>query len=427
MKIQIAKGVQDIPPEEKIVKNQVVDTLREIFELYGFAPLETPILERYENLAAKFAAGEASDALKETFGLKDQGKRKLGLRFDLTVPLSRYVAMNPMLKMPFKRYELGVVFRDGPIKIGRYRQFTQMDIDTIGTKSMLADAEIMAAVQEVFNKLKLDIVIKYNNRKLLNGILEQAGIKKKEEAIISIDKLDKIGKEGVTKELVGRGYSKKQTDLVFSLISNNTTLKQLQNKITSEEGKEGLAELEELSNYLREMKVTKAKFDISLARGLAYYTGTAFEVFLKKGKVTSSLAGGGRYDEMIGGFLGGGREVPAVGISFGVATVMDALKEKEKFTQKTPAQVFVIPIKTVKESLGIVQQLRESKINCSFDLTGKGISKNLQYASTLGIPYVLFVGERELEKGKVKLRDMETGDEWLLSVKKVVEKLNGSR
>jgi len=332
-----------------------------------------------------------------------------------------------MLKMPFKRYELGVVFRDGPIKIGRYRQFTQMDIDTIGTKSMLADAEIMAAVQEVFNKLKLDIVIKYNNRKLLNGILEQAGIKKKEEAIISIDKLDKIGKEGVTKELVGRGYSKKQTDLVFSLISNNTTLKQLQNKITSEEGKEGLAELEELSNYLREMKVTKAKFDISLARGLAYYTGTAFEVFLKKGKVTSSLAGGGRYDEMIGGFLGGGREVPAVGISFGVATVMDALKEKEKFTQKTPAQVFVIPIKTVKESLGIVQQLRESKINCSFDLTGKGISKNLQYASTLGIPYVLFVGERELEKGKVKLRDMETGDEWLLSVKKVVEKLNGSR
>ena len=160
MKLLTARGVQDSPPEEKIIKNKVVDTLREVFQLYGFAPLETPIIERYETLTAKFAAGEASDALKETFTLTDQGKRDLGLRFDLTVPLARFVAMNPTLKMPFKRFEMGSVFRDGPIKAGRVRQFWQCDVDTIGSKSMLADAEIIAIMSTGFNKLKLDTIIK---------------------------------------------------------------------------------------------------------------------------------------------------------------------------------------------------------------------------------------------------------------------------
>ena len=182
MKLQTAKGVQDVPPEEKIVKNKVVSALQETFEAYGFAPLETPLLERYETLASKFAAGEASDALKETFKLTDQGKRNLGLRFDLTVPLARFVAMNPTMKMPFKRYELGPVFRDGPIRAGRVRQFWQCDVDTIGSKSMLAEAEILALVQKAFRKLNLDVVVKVNNRKLLNGILNQVRIKNKEEA-----------------------------------------------------------------------------------------------------------------------------------------------------------------------------------------------------------------------------------------------------
>jgi|SRR3989339_98660 len=423
MELQTAKGVRDIPSEEKIVKNKVVDTLKEVFEKYGFSPLETPILERYENLAAKFAAGEESDALKETFQLTDQGKRKLGLRFDLTVPLSRYIAMNPQLKMPFKRYEMGIVFRDGPIKIGRYREFTQMDIDTIGTNSMLADAEILATVQESFKQLKLDIIIKINNRKLLNGVLKQAGIKESEEAIIAIDKLDKIGKEGVVKELTERGYKNQQIETVFSLIKEGITLKQLNGKITDIEGKEGLVELEELFNYLTEMNVSQAVFDISLARGLAYYTGTAFEVFLKERAITSSLAGGGRYDKMIGGFAGGNREVPAVGISFGVATIMDALILKDKQIRKTVAQVYVIPIRTLTASLKIVQQLREKGIKADFDLTQRGMSKNLDYASALGIPYVLIIGEKELKEKKVLLRDMSSGEQNLLTINEVVSKL----
>ena len=424
MKIQLAKGVKDTPPEEKIVKNQVVDTLQKVFENYGFAPLETPLIERYETLAAKFAAGDASDALTEIFQLTDQGKRKLALRFDLTVPLSRFVAMNPTLKMPFKRYQVGRVFRDGPIKLGRYREFWQMDIDTVGTSSMLADAEIIAMAASCFNKLKLDVKIKVNNRKLLNGILEQAGIKKnKEDAIISIDKLDKIGNEGVKKELVEKGFSESSIAKMFSMIKEGITLEGLNNKITTEVGKEGLQELEELFNYLKQMGVKTAKFDVSLARGLAYYTGTVFEVFLNKGTITSSLAGGGRYDEMIGQFLGGGRIIPAVGISFGIAPIMDTLNELNPEVKKTPAQVYVIPMGTIKESLAIASKLREAGISVDFSLGKKGMSKNLEYANALNIPYVIILGEDELSKNKILLRDMKTGDQKLLTVEQIIKKL----
>jgi len=423
MKIQIARGVQDTFPEEKIIKNQVVDTLREIFELYGFAPLETPTLERYETLAAKFAAGESSDALKEIFKLTDQGKRKLALRFDLTVPLSRFVAMNPNLKLPFKRYEVGSVFRDGPIKLGRYREFWQMDIDTIGTNSMLADAEIVAMTETIFKKLKFNVVIKINNRKLLNGILNQAGIKNKESAIIAIDKLDKIGVEGVTAEMLEKGYKKEQIKKVFTLIQKDISLTQLKKTITDPEGIEGLQELAELFDYLKQMNISTALFDISLARGLAYYTGTVFEVFLKKGPIKSSLAGGGRYDKMIGNFIGKSREVPAMGISFGIAPIIDVLKSTKKNIVKTPAKVYVLPLNTTKQSLSIAQQLRNEGISTDFALSKKGMSKNLQYANTLGIPYVVIIGEKEITQNKVLLRDMQTGDQQLLTVKEVIKKL----
>ena len=422
MELQTAKGVRDIPPEEKILINEVMETIRNVFELSGFAPLETPILERYGTLAAKFAAGEASDALKETFKLKDQGGRDLGLRFDLTVPLARYVAMNPTLKMPFKRYEMGIVFRDGPIKAGRVRQFWQCDADVVGSSSLIAEAELLNLFQRVFTKLGLSIVIKVNNRKILNGILAQAGVQDREKAIVAIDKLDKIGKEGVTKELEQRGCSVKQVKEIFSLVKNGVSLKDLRKNLANEEGKQGIAELEELFSYLKILKVSSAVFDVSLARGLAYYTGAVFEVFLKKGTITSSLGSGGRWDTMIGGFIGGGRVVPAVGVSFGLVPIAEALKEKKTMGRKTPSTILVLSINTMKESLIVAQELRESGISTDFAL-GKGVSKNLEYASTLGIPYVVIIGEDELKKKKVLLRDMSAGTEQLLTVKDVVKKL----
>src|SRR3989344_2803388 len=425
MDLQTAKGVKDVPPEEKSVKNKVVNTLIEVFEVYGFAPLETPLLERYETLAAKFTAGEESDALKETFSLLDQGQRKLGLRFDLTVPLGRFMAMNPNLKMPFKRYEIGPVFRDGPIKLGRYREFWQCDIDVIGSNSMLAEAEILAVVQSVFEKLKVDVIIKVNNRKLLNGILEQNGINEKEQAIISIDKLDKIGEKGVIDELQQKGCKEKQVKDVLNLIKENK-VSELKKKVTNPEGLQGIQELEELFGYLKTMGVQKVQFSASLARGLAYYTGTVYEAFEKKGTISSSLAGGGRWDNMIGKFLEKNEIVPAVGVAFGLEPIMDLLKLQNKIEMKrTPAQVYVLPINTIKESLEVVQELRAAGIKSDFCLGKKGVSKNLEYASALGIPYVIIIGEDELKKNKVLLRDMISGTEQLLAVKDVVKKIRG--
>jgi len=184
-----------------------------------------------------------------------------------------------------------------------------------------------------------------------------------------------------------------------------------------------LQELEEVFDYLKQMGVKKAVFDVSLARGLAYYTGTVFEVFLNKGKITSSLAGGGRYDEMIGQFLGGGRVIPAVGISFGIAPIMDTINELNKEIKKTPAQVYVVPMGTIKESLAIASKLREAGLSVDFSLGKKGMSKNLQYANSLNIPYVIILGENELSKNKVLLRDMKTGDQKLLTVEQTIKKL----
>ena len=423
MNLQNAKGTQDVPPEEKALKNQLAESLQKIFSLYGFYPLETPLIERYETLAAKFAAGEASDALKEIFKLKDQGDRDLGLRFDLTVPLARYIAMNPNLKMPFKRYEIGPVFRDGPIKAGRMRQFWQCDFDIIGSSSMVADAECLALFENGFDQLGIDVIIKVNNRKLLNGILEQVGITDKETTIVSIDKLDKIGEKGVTEELKTRGLNSKQIKAILTLINPQTSLQTLKEEITAEEGIEGLKELSELFQYIEKMNLKKIKFEASLARGLAYYTGTVFEVYAKESKITSSLGSGGRWDNMIGNFMGGNRVIPAVGGSFGLVPIVETLKEKGKISSGNLTKAYVIPINTINESLIIVQELRSSGIPAEISLGKKGVSKNLEFASSLKIPYVLILGEEELKKDKVLLRDMVSGTETLLSTKDIIKKL----
>ncbi|MBS3103033.1 histidine--tRNA ligase, partial [Candidatus Woesearchaeota archaeon] len=408
MNLQLPKGTRDLKPEEMIARNKVIGTLREIFEVYGFSPLETPVLEKYDILAAKYAGG--SEILKETFKLKDQGKRDLGLRYDLTVPLSRFIGMNPNTKMPFKRYQIGEVFRDGPVESARYRQFTQCDVDIVGCREMTADAEIIALISRAFEKLGLDCVIKINSRKLLNDLLKYCKVpnNKIEDVIIIIDKLDKIGIEEVKKEL-SKIINKKIIQKIEEIISieglNESKISKLKEIIKKSDG---MDEIESLLNYLNIINVG-VDFDISLARGLAYYTGTVIEVFLRDSGVKSAVCAGGRYDKMIGSFLGRGN-FPAVGVAFGLDRIYDAYIEKNKEEKKTVTQIYIIPIKTLNESLTIAEELRKSGIKADIDLMGKGISKNLEFANSLGIPYVLFIGPDELKQNKVKLRDMKTGE-----------------
>jgi len=403
MKLQLPKGARDFSPKDKIARQELTAKLIAIFERYGFSPLETPIIERLDILSAKYAGGEASDVMKEVFRFKDQGGRDLGLRFDLTVPLSRYVGMNPEMKMPFKRYQIGQSFRDGPIKTGRYREFWQYDIDIIGAKSMIADAEVVRIVLAVFNELGIDVKIKVNNRKLLMTIIEQAGISKDlaETVIITVDKLDKVGEKGVTDELLDKGFDKKEIEIVLNGL-DISDLKECPDC-------EGKTELAELLSLLPDDK--RVVFTPNLARGLAYYTGTVLEAFADG--LNFSLAGGGRYDDMIGQYLGGSRSIPAVGLAFGFEPILEVLKKQKKITDKrSVTQLFVIPIgDTLKDAIGIADEFRSKGINTDVDLLSRGISKNIRYADSYGIPFVLFVGEDELAGGMFKLKELSTGKE----------------
>ncbi|MFW9905267.1 MAG: ATP phosphoribosyltransferase regulatory subunit, partial [Candidatus Thorarchaeota archaeon] len=329
--LSLLKGTNDHLPEEQVLREKILDTIKEVFQLYGFRPLTTPILEKWEILSSKYAGG--AEILKETYRLTDQGNRELGLRYDLSVPLSRLVGMNPRLKKPFKRYEIGPCFRDGPIKKGRYRVFIQCDADIIGVSSTLADAECLALAHHLFTKLGLEVYLEVNNRKLLTGILIAAGVPEPllNTAILSVDKLKKIGIDGVREELKSKNVPLDAIDKIYTYFDYKGSyleiLAQLEPRITNEIGKEGIAELRELYYFLELFSIAdEVKLLYSLARGLEIYTGTVFEAFLKEpGIINSSLCGGGRYDKIIGKFLGSEDQYPATGISFGLDIIYDAV------------------------------------------------------------------------------------------------------
>lgn len=446
-KIQLlnAKGTRDFLPEEKIMRDKIEKAIKELFEIYGFSPVETPVLERYDILASKYAGG--CEILKETFKLTDQGKRELGLRYDLTVPLCRLIGMNHSIKFPFKCYQIGTVYRDGPVASERLRVFSQCDADIIGAKSMAADAECIMLAESVFKKLKIDVVIEVNNRKLLDGILEEVGIptEKWTDCILIIDKMKKISQQELEKELMDIGITKRQIKMLFIFIgkeneiySNKEKIKRFQKRLKSKNSKEGLEELQLVFASLPTQWNKKGGKDIknivftpSLARGLAYYTGTVFEVFAVNENTTASIGGGGRYNKMIQQFLEREQEYPAVGISFGLDRIYLIIKEimekksvKNKIEkQKTVTELFVVPINTEKQSIDIVQRLRNAGIKTETDLVGRGPSKNLQYANSQGIQYVLFIGQEELKKKLFKLREMKSGKEISCGINTIIKNI----
>ena len=427
-KFERARGTRDFAGAQALSRQRLGRTLSAVFELYGYNPLETPILERYDTLSSKYAGGD--EILKETFKLKDQGDRELGLRYDLTVPLCRYIATNPNLKMPFKRYQIGDVFRDGPLKIGRYREFVQCDVDVVGVTSMAADAEMVEIAQKVFAELDINVVIKVNSRKVLNGIVAAAGIAESrfETTILTLDKLEKAGRAAVEKELEDKGTSassiKKLMSFVQTAGSNREKIQKLEKEL-GEEGRTGLRELQEAFSFLADL--TTVSFEPSLARGLAYYTGTVFEVFLaessgKLKEIRSAVAAGGRYDKMISNFVGSGRDFPAVGISFGLDIIEDVLGLLQAAARSTTTAAYVIAIKIpLPEAKKVANQLRQNGIRTDLDLSGRDIKKNLEYVAAVGIPYAVFVGEKELQEGSVTIRSMNDGKEQKLPLAKAFD------
>ncbi|MBU3941492.1 MAG: histidine--tRNA ligase [Nanoarchaeota archaeon] len=413
---KIAKGVKDWYGREAILRNEIKDALKRVFERYGYNPIETPMIERAETV--KFKGGE--EIQKEIFTLKDQGKRELALRFDQTLPLARFVASNKDVKFPFKRYVIGEVFRDGPTQPeqGRYRVFTQCDVDILGVKDMIAEAELLALAQDCFKEMGLgNITVKINNRKLLDGILEYAGVPDKDKfnTIIILDKMDKIGIEGVKKE-IKLLLPKEKIDKLVSAITkaknNNETYKKLTEIISSKNGIEGLNEIKQLLDYSKNMGFNFIEFDPSLARGLDYYTGTTIEVYLKdKSVVKSAVLAGGRFDNMIGAFSGGKKEIPAVGFSFGLERIAMILNDIKKNLKSSNTELYLIPINTAKECLKIANSLRSQGLNVDMDLKGKKMGQAITYADSLGIPYAGIIGEDELKEDSITIKNLKTREQ----------------
>ncbi len=395
MKLSNVKGTRDFSPKDMVVREKIIDTAKEVFRRYGFLPLDTPALEYMEVLNAKGGGGE--DVQNETYNFKDKSGREIGLRYDLTVPTARFLAMNPNLPLPVKRYQSGRCWRYGEIKKGRYREFYQFDADIFGAKSMLADAEIIAASLRVYKELGIKVTMRINNRKILSALARYADVKDEDELFRAIDKLDKIGFKGVEKELGDRGI--KEIRKVIDFMKTDDLKKA--EELVDEGGKEGFAELEELANYLTSMGVRNFVLDLSLARGMDYYTGPVFEASCDG--INVSVGGGGRYDKLIG--LLSGRDIAATGFSLGIEPMFELMKGKVV----TTPDIFVANVGADKKVIKIAKMLREQKKVVQIGLMGRSLKKQLNYANRIGVPKVYIVGKKE--SGIVTIRDMKTGKE----------------
>ena len=409
MEIENVKGGYDFLPEEQNIRNYINNTLKEVFEQYGYCSIETPILCYYDILAGKY--DESNDLLNEIYKLTDQGKRKLGLRYDLTVPFSKLIALNKnKLTMPFKRYEIAKVFRDGPIKAGRDREFTQCDVDVVGIEGQTIEAELVSLYVEAFKKLKIDVEIKYNSRKLMNGLILESGVAEDltSKTITIIDKIEKLSKEDFEKALLEIGLTTEQSKKLqqyfsMTLEQINEMFKDTQNLVLEE----GLKELNELNDYLTALNIQEyCKFTSSLARGQDYYTGTVFEVYEKNGVLNCSIGGGGRYDKIITDFINDGNVYPAVGVSFGLTSLYAILKDRAELSQKSQLDFYIIPMGTEKESLKLAIDLRKQGFNVDISMNGRKLKKCLDYANKTNIPYVIILGEDEIKNGSFFIKDM---------------------
>ena len=422
MKIKNVKGGYDFLPKEQKIRNYINDVLRKNFEQYGFQPIETPILCYYDILSDKY--DEENDILKEIYKLSDQGERKLGLRYDLTVPFAKFIALNKnQIKFPFKRYEIAKAFRDGPVRVGRDREFTQCDVDVVGLEGQLIEAELMSLFVKAFNELNIEIIIKYNSRNLMTGLILESGIDNLlvQNVTTIIDKKDKLTDIEFKDKLFEIGLTNNQVNNItkyFDLPLDN--LIDIFQNTSNEKIKIGLEELSNLSKTLKSIKIdSSCTFSSSLARGQNYYTGNVFEVYEKNGKINGSIGAGGRYDKMIADFINDGNEYPTVGISFGLSSIYELLKDNTMFNDRSNTDIYIIPINTEIESLKIANTLRALDYNVEVEMKNKKLKKSLDYANKEKIPYVIIIGEDEVNTNTIIVKDMFNNNNFKLELDKL--------
>ena len=440
----LPKGTRDFGPGEMKKREYLFKIFKDTFSLYGFNALETPSMENINVLNGKY--GEEGDKLifrildsgdfikdvdniesKDSNNLRKEISKK-GLRYDLTVPFARYVSMNrDKITLPFKRYQIQNVWRADRPQKGRFREFYQCDVDYIGTKSIVCEAEIIDLVYSIFDKLKIqDFSVKLNNRKVLFGIVETLSLQDNFDKIcIIIDKIDKIGKDKFIEELKNIDLSKSQIEKLNSVLffdgSNDDKIKFLKDFLSkSSTGLEGINEIENLTKLSKEFI-----FDINLARGLSYYTSSIFEVILDE-KNIGSLCGGGRYDDLTEIF--GYKDISGIGISFGIERIYEIMKERNLFpdsiNKKDTVLVCSMSEKYLDDSLRISSILRNNNISTDLYPDNPKLKKQLQYANNNGIPYVIIIGEDEVTSKLFTLKDMETGSQEKLGIDEIISKVS---
>ena len=426
IKIQNLKGTTDYLPEEQVLRDKITNILKSIFEVYGYMPIKTPILNQYDLLSYKY--DEDAEILNETYKLTDQGNRKLGLRYDLTIPFCKVIALNKDLRMPFKRYEIGKVFRNGPVKLGRMREFYQCDVDVVGINSRMIEIEQLIMVKKAFDKLGIDILIKWNNRKLMSGLITYAGVSSDliDKVISIIDHMEKITRSDMIREFNKINIDNNKAEEILNLFKlslneYNTKFKDTDNELI----KVGLDEINEINDLINKYNLTdNALFSPTLARGLSIYTGIVFEFFDKKMRITSSLGGGGRYDKIITDFIDDGNTYPACGLSFGLEPIYAILKEE--ITNNSLVDVLIIPMDTEVECMSIATTLRDNGIKVMVEMNKKKLKKSFEFANKTNIKYVIVVGENEIKENKYTLKDMESGKQELLNIDEIIKNIKNN-
>jgi len=449
-KPSIPKGTRDFTPAEMANRNYIFNTIKDVFRLYGFQQIETPAMENLSTLMGKygeegdkllfkilnsgdFLSGLSEDDLQGRNSIKLTNKiSEKGLRYDLTVPFARFVVQHQNeISFPFKRYQIQPVWRADRPQRGRYREFYQCDVDVVGSDSLLNELELIQIVDEIYRRLKINVVVKINNRKILSGIAEIIGEAEKiTDITVAIDKMDKIGLEKVNEEIASKGISQEAIDKLQPILklsgSNTEKLEQLKMVLAdSEVGLKGVSELETIFGLCEAMKVeTAIELDLTLARGLNYYTGAIFEVKALNVEM-GSITGGGRYDNLTGVF--GMEGVSGVGISFGADRIYDVLNQLDLYPETSMEQTKILFVsfgeKELMYSLPWLSSLRAKGVNAEIYPENAKMKKQMSYADNKKIPFVAIVGETEMNEGKVMLKNMKTGEQGLATLEELIEKI----
>jgi len=455
IKPSIPKGTRDFSPDEMVKRNHIFDLIRKVFRLYGYLPLETPAMENLSTLMGKY--GEEGDKL--LFKILNSGNyldgfdhsvtniqspecniqdltrhiSEKGLRYDLTVPFARYIVQHHHeLAFPFKRYQIQPVWRADRPQKGRYREFFQCDVDVIGSNSLLYEIELVQIIDDVFSNLGINIMVRLNNRKILAGIADTIGHPDKlTDLTIALDKIDKIGPEKVKAELADRGISKTSVERIMPVImaegKMNERFSLLESFLhDSKPGMKGIEELHFITDYLQELNLRNDfVFDMRLARGLNYYTGTIMEVMAKDVSI-GSLCGGGRYNDLTGIF--GLPDMPGVGISFGADRIYDVMNELDLFpeTIRSVTQVLFINFgpEESKYCFSILPVLRSYGIAVEIYPESAKIKKQMDYANRKNIPFVVLIGQDEMISGRLTIKRMKTGEQQQMTMDELIQIIN---